>query len=209
MASPLPNVPKVPSSGWSGIAGSLLKRNEPANAPAPPPPPPASRPAPAFGPPAPSPGNARYDEAMRAIESLSPPDPGSTRLYRVGEVATNYKQPESIRGIAWIHGTDGPVPAADWHKIRDDFMASEGIKNTSPSDAAGRWFGSRAEDIDYYVGDSPGAPVYYLDMPADQASAYSVKNTPFSSSSSNPDREFVIPDEHLRRSVRLLEGLTK
>jgi hypothetical protein len=59
--------------------------------------------------------------------------------------------------------------------------------------------------MDYYIADNDlNTPVYYTDLPGDVLRDTNVKNTPYASSSLNHDREFVLPDEWLRRSQRLM-----
>ena len=168
----------------------------------PPPPPPRlapARPAETLGPPSPSPEQSRYNEAMRRVEALAPPEAGHERLYRVGEIATNYKPPATMK----LYGQD--VPFAEYQKHRTHVLAGSGARDTNPQGAAGRWFGNRPQDMDYYINDNPlDTPVYYADVPKGELSGLNVQKTPYSNSSLNHEREFVLPDSALRRASRVL-----
>jgi hypothetical protein len=154
---------------------------------------------PAEGPPVPSPQVERYDEAIRRSESLPPPAEGRERVYRVGEIATNYNPPETVK----LYGKD--VPYEEYQRHRASVLAGSGARDTTPQGAAGRWFGNRPQDMDYYIADNDlNTPIYYADVPGDVLRSTNVKNTPYASSSLNHDREFVLPDEWLRRSQRLM-----
>lgn len=163
-------------------------------APAPPPAPPAPPPAP---PVAPAPG--RYEEALQKAAALPSPDDGMERLYRVGEIATNYKPPETVR----LWGRD--VPYEEFQRVRAARLADSGARDTNPSGAAGRWFGNRAEDMDYYINDNPtDTPVYVVDVPKSDLPEMNVRATPYAGSSLNQDREFVLTDRHLANARRLM-----
>jgi len=189
----------VPSQRIAQLAAA--KARETARA-VPPPPPPRvapARPAEAHGPLAPSPSKERYDEAIRRVESLPPPEAGHERLYRVGEIATNYKPPETMK----LYGQD--VPFAEFQRHRTHVLAGSGARDTNPQGAAGRWFGNRPQDMDYYINDNPlDTPVYYADVPKGELGGMNVQKTPYSNSSLNHEREFVLPDDALRRATRVL-----
>ncbi len=139
----------------------------------------------------------RFDELTRRIGAAEPPSEGYVRTYRVGETALNYKPPETVN--MWGQ----QVPYAEWKRSRDYAMQDQFDPN--PPGAAGRWATDAPHELDYYVGDNDlEAPIYRIDVPADELPQYNVRNTPFSGSSRNHDREFVLPDQHLRNAVRIM-----
>jgi hypothetical protein len=89
----------------------------------------------------------------------------------------------------------------------DKYLASKGIRNTEPTGARGRWFTDVPEELDYYVKDAAfPKPLYAVDVPSARLPDINVSRTPYSESSSNHAREFVVPDEYLTQARRLLEG---
>ena len=168
----------------------------------PPPPPPrvsTARPAETLGPPSPSPEQLRYNEVMSRVEALAPPEAGHERVFRVGEIATNYKPPETVK----LYGKD--MPYAEYQKQRTHVLAGSGARDTNPPGAAGRWFGNRMQDMEYYIENNPlDTPIYYADVPKGELAGMNVRKTEYSNSSLNHEREFVLPDSALRRASRVL-----
>ena len=162
------------------------------------PPPPPAPPPPVRGYNAGSdPHQKRFAELTQRIEASEPAPDGHVRLYRVGEIATNYKPPETVR----MWGRE--IPYAEWRHSRDEAM--KGSFDTNPAGAAGRWATDAPGELDFYVGDNDlNAPVYRFDVPEAELPQYNVRNTPFAGSSRNHDREFVLPDQHLRKAVRIM-----
>jgi hypothetical protein len=143
---------------------------------------------------------------MERVRQAQQPPEGHTRLYRYGEIATNFKDDPNVLRKSLLTGE--MVPTSVWWKHRDQAM--QGGRNTNPPAAGGRWFTDAPHELDYYINDNgPHAPAYFVDVPSDQAKSLHVDNSPYRSSSSNPDREFVVPDEHLQNAKLLLEGLLK
>ena len=143
------------------------------------------------------PHQQRFEEFLRRAESAPAPADGTTRLYRVGEIATNYKPPETVR----LYGRD--MPYAEFVSMRE--QALSGGFNTNPQGAAGRWATDAPKELDFYVGDNDlDAPIYRFDVPASEVPQYNVSKTPFSGSSRNHEREFVLPDQHLKNAVRIM-----
>jgi hypothetical protein len=161
-------------------------------APGPPPAPPPPLPPPAA---ARSEALERYDEFLRRLDAAPPPQEGMTRLYRVGETATQYQPPKTVR----MFGQDIPY---------EQFLASKRTQegfNPNPEGAAGRWATDAPRELDFYIGDNAAtAPIYRFDLPTSEVSQYNVRNTPFLQNSRNPAREFVLPDKYLEQAVRML-----
>jgi hypothetical protein len=144
-----------------------------------------------------TPHQQRLEELNRRIASAEPPADGHVRLYRVGETATNYKPPETVQ----MWGRE--MPYAEWRRSREESMA--GGFDPNPTGAAGRWATDAPNELDFYVGDNDlTAPIYRFDVPAEEVPQYNVRNTPFAGSSRNHDREFILPDPHLRNAVRIM-----
>ena len=135
----------------------------------------------------------------RSAALVDPPD-GHTRLFRVGDLATEHP-PVSLDDVI----TD------PWgNKVRRrDWEAKKGPFHSQPAEAMGRWFTDAPSELDFYIKDNPDAPVYHVDVPDQDLPSMNVSRSKFSSNSRNHDREFVLPDEQLKRASRLLEGLRK
>lgn len=169
--------------------------------PPPVPPPPPAIPAPGKGVPASglTPHQERYKELMRRVEAAEPAPEGHTRLYRVGEVATNFQPPKTVK--QW--GKD--IPYDEWRAWRDTEMKRAGGLDPNPHGAAGRWATDAPHELDFYVGENDlTAPIYHFDVPSHEVPQHNVRNTPFLENSRNPDREFVLPTEHLKKAVRIM-----
>jgi hypothetical protein len=145
--------------------------------------------------------NLRYRTVFNAmtdsIKSLSEPPEGYSRLFRVGEIRTNMAD--------FLARTEQRS-----REIDGKSKQLQGVVNTSPFDAQGRWFTDDSNELDYYIKryysenfDVPNLPlpkIYYVDIPNKKLSDINVKNTKFRNSSLNPDKEFVVPDEFLSAS---------
>jgi hypothetical protein len=140
----------------------------------------------------------RYEEFLRRAAADTPPAEDMTRLYRVGETATQYQPPKTVR----MFGQD--IPYEQFVAMKE---AGEGF-NPNPKGAAGRWATDAPHELDFYIGDnSLTAPIYRFDVPSSEVAQYNVANTPFLKNSRNATREFVLPDEYLERAVRLLSPM--
>lgn len=143
----------------------------------------------------------RVHEFAKRSGALPPPEEGQIRLYRAGAVPKDSaRSPEDM--------LTGPF---NEKMTRREFHLRFGKEGSGPNplEAEGRWFTDAANELDYYLQENDGSPVYYLDMPANTAKQYSVSNTPFLSSSRNPRREFVLPIENANSAIRILGGLTE
>ena len=167
-------------------------------------PPPAPPPKAADAVAAVDPYQQRYEELLSRVRQAAPPAEGHTRLYRVGEIATNYRPPETVR----MYGRD--MPYSEYRSIRDAHtkdLIAKGllVRDTNPRGAAGRWATDAPHELDFYLNENDlDAPVYSFDVPTEDVSRYNVRNTPFSGSSKNHDREFVLPKGQLKKAVRVL-----
>lgn len=130
--------------------------------------------------------------------ALPPPEKGYTRLYRAGEIPSA-AGPRSADDV--IEGVFGGT------MTRGELDALKGSGHSNPLAAEGRWFTDAADELDFYIRENDHSPVYYLDMPSEQAMQYRADNTPFTVNSRNHQREFVPPFEQVRQSKRLLDGL--
>ncbi len=166
----------------------------------PPPPPPPPAPARAFHQAEEPAANSRLDEVLAAVQraiSKQPVPEGHSRLYRYGPVPAD----ASGDGTRTVFGKT--YTPEEW----DKYLASKGIRNTEPTGARGRWFTDVPEELDYYVKDAAfPKPLYAVDVPSARLPDINVSRTPYSESSSNHAREFVVPDEYLTQARRLLEG---
>jgi hypothetical protein len=146
---------------------------------------------------APSPEALRNQEFLAKSSSLPAPEDGATRLFRVGEIATNYQPPKTVK--MWGQ----QIPYTQWQALTKEARES----GTNPSGAAGRWATDAADQLDFYIRDNPlDAPVYYFDVP--NASQYNVSRTPYLKNSRNETREFILPDDQLKAGKRLMSLAT-
>lgn len=157
----------------------------------PPPPPPA--PAPPRPQPQATAADLRYQEFLRRAAALPPPEGGATRLYRVGETATNFVPPKVIK--QW--GQE--VPYEQWRASLREAQEN----GPTPHGANGRWATDAPNELDFYIRDNDlDTPIYYFDVP--NAQQYNVSRTPYAKNSRNHAREFVLPDDRLRAGTRLM-----
>lgn len=163
-----------------------------------PPPPPVPQRVQPRAPAVPNELDRRVQEFAKRSGALPPPEEGFTRLYRAGKLPTD-SPPRSRKDLI----TD------PWGNVmtRAQWDAQKGAGHANPLDAEGRWFTDAANELDFYVKENDIDPVYYLDMPSAHAQEANVRNTPFISSSRNPDREFVVPPLDVLGARRLLDGL--
>ena len=193
MGRPKIRVPSLPS-GAAGAGRIRELMGLPSNPAAPPPPAPTPRSAQTQAPKPKTPHDERVEEFLAKSGNLPPPEPGATRLYRVGERATDYQTPKTIK--QW--GQE--IPYEEW---RAQIEKAQGPAGPNPRGAAGRWATDAAHELDYYIQDNPvDAPVYYFDVP--DHGQYNVANTPYLKNSRNPEREFVLPDSQLSIGKRLM-----
>jgi len=148
-----------------------------------------------------SPEDERVYSVMEGIkQSLqSEPTPeGHTRLYRYGEVPKDFVPPKTVK----MWGEE--VPYEEFQRQR---AATIGDRDMTPPEAAGRWFTDDPDQLDLYIRDSkhPKA-AYHTDVPTDSLGSYNVAQTPFSRSSANPEREFILPAEMANGARRFIGG---
>ncbi|NBV87963.1 MAG: hypothetical protein EBR88_00340 [Betaproteobacteria bacterium] len=121
-------------------------------------------------------------------------------------MATNFKDDPNKLKKSLLTGE--MVPDSVWWQHRDWALQRSGGENKVPIKAAGRFFTDAPEQLDFYVRENgTSSPAYYVDVPNDSLHSIHVRNTPFAYVSANPDREFLVPDEYLKNSQLLLQGL--
>ena len=144
--------------------------------------------------------SSRFDEVMSAVQKAyddTPVPDGHSRLYRYGHIPTDSVANDTRTLFGQTYTPE------QW----DKFMASKGMRNTEPLGARGRWFTDAPKELDYYVNDSVvPRHLYSVDVPSAQLPEINVSKTPYASSSSNHEREFLVPDEYIMKARRLLEG---
>jgi hypothetical protein len=194
-------MPKFGSAAASLRAGRIPELIGQAS---PPPPPPPPKPAP----PSVAPQTALREQWDRRIHdytkrsgALPPPEEGNTRLYRAGKLPSD---------SAWSLDDmmDGPF-GQRMTRRQFEALKDEGTGGTHPNPfgASGRWFTDAPEELDFYVRENDTDPIYYLDVPSAALPSLNVAGTPYTKNSRNHAREFIVPDEHIGRAVRLLDGL--
>lgn len=142
----------------------------------------------------------RVSDFAKRSGALPPVAEGHTRLYRVGDLATEHPPllPDDIVTDLW------------GNKLRrSELEKQKGPTHSSPAAGAGRWFTDAADQLDFYIKEDPAAAIHYVDIPSDRAAASNVRNTPLSSHSRNHEREFVLGDDELSRATRLLDRIKK
>jgi len=178
------------------------------------PPPPAApaappRPPKTFGPPTPTVADKYFGKMMSNIEQLPETPEGMTRLYRVGETARDYKPPKTAR----LYGEE--ISFAEWQKKIQQSKTMGDMFDTNPPEAAGRWFTDAPRELSSYINmNSPEElaklPTYYVDVPTKQLQKYNVGKeggqSRFYQNSRNQEREFVLPDEILKRALRFMSS---
>jgi hypothetical protein len=147
---------------------------------------------------------SRFDQLMervrRAAEETPPPE-GHTRVFRYGSVPKDYTPPKTVM----LFGEE--VPIEEYRKWRQDGLAEFNTRDVNPQAAAGRWFTDKADELDYYVRQAlpDHKNAYYTDIPSHVLPDYNVTKTPFTGSSLNPEREFVLPEDLANAARRFLD----
>jgi hypothetical protein len=147
---------------------------------------------------------------MQRLSEASAPQEGMTRLYRVGDTATDYVLPETKSWFGQV------VPYEEYQRMRELHYKRPGsAMDTNPRGAAGRWFTDAPNELDYYIRkelpeNSPfSLRSYYRDVPTSRLMEFNVGPeggmSQFKKNSKNSAREFVLPIDEVREAQEVMQ----
>lgn len=163
-----------------------------------------------LGPPAPTDADVYFNRLMQRLSEASAPQEGMTRLYRVGDTATDYVLPETKSWFGQV------VPYEEYQRMRELHYKRPGsAMDTNPRGAAGRWFTDAPNELDYYIRkelpeNSPfSLRSYYRDVPTSRLMEFNVGPeggmSQFKKNSKNSAREFVLPIDEVREAQEVMQ----